>query len=250
MTKKATSFPKNRSASDGVLSRQVKALGESWILAGDIARHSQATLSARRGMIDRLCWFLQTREIEFCDTHALQLFFKHVADGHKEPGGRWGNAKNIRPNKPGTSATYDRVLRTFFYWLVTEGEIETSPMERIPKPVDRPDQLNPFNQDHLTRLLAATKKTKHPKRDEAMSSATARTRLRTWPVSRFSSYYQPFSQSGAPKTKVRRNRCSCPVTGGKSASRITTTILSSRRDCKNVTGTDAPEKSRRHTCIT
>lgn len=175
MARNTTSFPKNRPAiqrrkpmPDGVLSSQVKALGEAWILAGEIARHSPTTITARRGMIDRLCWFLNDRNLETCDTNALRLLFKHVLDGYKEPGGRWGNPKYRRPATPGTSATYDRILRTFFTWLVEEGEIEVSPMERIPKPVDRRDQPIPFNEDHLRRLLAAAKKTKHPKRDEAI----------------------------------------------------------------------------------
>jgi site-specific recombinase XerD len=168
MAKKTTSFPKTRPVTDGVLSRQIKTLGESWILAGDIARHSPATLSARRGVIDRLCWFLEMYEIAFCDAHALRRFFKHVADGHKEPGGRWGKPQNTRPNSPGTSATYDRILRTFFTWLIAEGEIEASPMERIPKPIDRPDQLNPFAEEQLLKLLAAAKKTTHPRRNEAI----------------------------------------------------------------------------------
>ena len=51
---------------------------------------------------------------------------------------------------------------------MADGEIEVSPMERISKPIDRPDQLNPFTKDQLLRLLAATKKTRHPKRDEAI----------------------------------------------------------------------------------
>lgn len=171
MTKKTTSFPKNRPDANGIFSRQVKTLGESWILAGDIARLSHTTLTSRRGLIDRLCWFLETREIEYCDPHALPRlprFFKHVVDGHKEPGGRWGNPKNTRPTKPGTSATYDRILRAFFSWLLEEGEIDYSRMERIPKPVDRPDEITPFSEDQILKLLAAAKKTNHARRDEAI----------------------------------------------------------------------------------
>jgi integrase len=178
MAKKTTSFPKDRSAESGLLSFQIKPLAESWLLAGDISRHSKTTLTARRGAIDKLCWFLESRSLSRCDVHALRAFFKHVMDGHRETGGRWGNPRNIRPTKPGTSATYDRILRAFFNWLISEGEIETSPMERIPKPVDRPDQLNPFTEDALHRLIAAAKRTHNPKRDEALILVMLDTGLR------------------------------------------------------------------------
>ena len=46
-------------------------------------------------------------------------------------------------------------LRTFFRFLVEEGSIEASPMETLKAPVSRPDQIEPFTQEHVTALLAA-----------------------------------------------------------------------------------------------
>jgi len=42
-------------------------------------------------------------------------------------------------------------------------------MARIPVPVDRPDQIQPFSDEELKALLAAAKKTKaNPKRDHSL----------------------------------------------------------------------------------
>jgi hypothetical protein len=103
---------------------------------------------------DRPPLLVPRNAIGYRTLHALRRFFKHVADDYKESGGRWVNLKNTRPTKPGTSATYDCILRAFVNWLPEESEIETSPMERGPKPVDCPEQLTPFSEDYILNLLA------------------------------------------------------------------------------------------------
>jgi site-specific recombinase XerD len=137
MRKIDSSFSKTAGRNAAVETRYIRSLGESWLLAGDVARYSKRTLGSRRELVDKLIWFLNDREIETCDVHALRRFFQHVAHGHEEPNGRWGNPRNRKATSSGTSATYDRILRAFFNWLVTEEEIEMSPMQKIPKPEDR-----------------------------------------------------------------------------------------------------------------
>ncbi len=168
MRKIDSSFKQTTGQSAAVETRQLKNLCENWHLAGDIARHSPRTLGSRRELLDKLIWFLQDRKIETCDVHALRRFFQHVTHGHKEPNGRWGNPRNRKPTSPGTSATYDRILRAFFNWLINQEDIEVSPMAKIPKPQDRPDQVQPFSDDHLLHLIAQSRKTTHPRRDEAI----------------------------------------------------------------------------------
>lgn len=41
-------------------------------------------------------------------------------------------------------------------------------MERIPVPVDRPDQIQPFTEEQVQALLRAASKSKYPKRNEAI----------------------------------------------------------------------------------
>lgn len=141
---------------------------EGWLLAGDIARHSPATLALRRLILGKLHWFLRGRSLDTCGTHEIRLFLSYLNHGHEQPGGRWGNPHETRPVKPGTVATYDRHLRAFFSWLVKEELLEGSPMEKIAEPVDRPDQVEPFLDEEVEALLSAAKKSNYAKRDTAI----------------------------------------------------------------------------------
>jgi integrase/recombinase XerD len=55
-----------------------------------------------------------------------------------------------------------------FRWIVEEGGLESSPMARIPAPVDRPDQVEPFTSEQIEALLGAARKSLNAKRDEAV----------------------------------------------------------------------------------
>jgi site-specific recombinase XerD len=58
---------------------------------------------------------------------------------------------------PATVAKHYRSLQQLFRWLVEDGEITTSPMERM-RPPQVPEQpVDIFTDDELTRLLAAAK---------------------------------------------------------------------------------------------
>jgi hypothetical protein len=117
---------------------------EGWLLSGEISQHSERTLETRRAIIRRLLWFLRRRCFASCGVMELRAFFVYVTNGHKEPGGRWGNPQQIRPVKPRTVKDHHTHLRTLFQWIVEEGGLDASPMERIPAPIDRPDQVQPF----------------------------------------------------------------------------------------------------------
>jgi hypothetical protein len=73
---------------------------DSWLLAGDISRHSPRTLETRRERMNSLVWFLNHREYEVCGLTELRAFFHYLNHGHKEPGGRWGNPRCTRPVTP------------------------------------------------------------------------------------------------------------------------------------------------------
>jgi site-specific recombinase XerD len=162
-------FNKAASQMDVVTSAHLPALLDSWLLAGDINRHSARTIETRRERVGRLVWFLNHKELPCCGLAELRAFFVYLNHGHKEPRGRWGNPKMVRPLTSGRVKSYHSTLRTFFAWLVMEGEIDASPMVRIPVPVDRPDQIRPFTDHDLKALLAAAKRTKaNPKRDHAI----------------------------------------------------------------------------------
>ena len=72
-------------------------------------------------------------------TNHLRAYLKHLHDsGH---------------NSGGIHQGY-RVLKTFFRWLLVEGEMEHNPMERIKGPRLHDNPLDPLDMDSFKRLLS------------------------------------------------------------------------------------------------
>ena len=176
MQNTALSFTKTETALS-VQDLEQNAVG--WLLDGEIRQHSQATLAVRRIVINKLLWFLKKREYHQCRVLELRQFLAYLTNGHQEPGGRWGAAADTsynpaqagqqqKPVRPRTVHTYHGHLRTFFRWLVTEGILDTSPMERIAAPVARTDQIQPFTPGQVNLLLQAAKHSPYPRRDYAL----------------------------------------------------------------------------------
>lgn len=139
-----------------------------WLIECQIANISSTTLEKYRIMSGNLLWFLNEKGLEQCGKREIQQFFLYLRNGHEDEQGRWGNGNNRRPVRSGTVATYFTVLRTLFRYLVRESLAEGSPLESMPKPVDRPDQIQPFTIKQLESLFIAAKSSRHPKRDEAL----------------------------------------------------------------------------------
>ena len=141
---------------------------DGWIMSGEIARHSDRTAGNRRQVTKSLFWYLERQEYASCGLPEIRAFFHYVNVGHKEPGGRWGNPQQTRPVTPRTVKDYHSTLRTLFKWIVAEGGLESSPMERIPVPVDRADEIEPFTEQQVLQMRSAAKQSRQALRDEAI----------------------------------------------------------------------------------
>lgn len=156
----------------------LRRFAEGWLVTGEIDQHSSRTLEARRFVAHKLLWFLRQREYDRCSVLELRQFLAYVTNGHKDPEGRWGNPGMTRPVRPRTVHTYHGHLRTFFNWIVAEGGLKQSPMERIPVPTARTDQIQPFTTDQVAALLGAARRSRHARRDEAIVTLLFDTGLR------------------------------------------------------------------------
>lgn len=139
---------------------------ESWLLDSE-ARLSPKTTRDRRWLTDKLLWWLERDEASACGKRELQRFFVYVRTGHEEEGGRWG-AGETSPVRPQTAANYFRWLRTFFLFCVAEGYLEESPLRTMRPPSFQQDQVEPFTEEQIRELIAATKRSRQPKRDLAL----------------------------------------------------------------------------------
>ena len=147
-------------------------------MVGQCNQHSKATQAIRRFLVDKLLWFLRQRGYKQCGLPELRQFLACSHSDHEEPGGRWGNAHMTRPVRPRTIHTYHGHLQTMFSWIVEEGALEASLMERIEPPVARRNQVKPFVQEEIERLLEAARRSHNPRRNEAITSLLYDTGIR------------------------------------------------------------------------
>jgi site-specific recombinase XerD len=129
------------------ISRYLKA----WINDGRIAQLSPNTLSARSNAVERLQRFLNEQQFDDCSHLELREFFASLS--------------NLRPQ---SVWTYYIKLTTFFNFLVEEDVLPASPMDRVPKPTFRQDQIQPFSPVECQALIAACALSSAPKRDLAI----------------------------------------------------------------------------------
>jgi len=156
------------SSKSAILTADLPHHRDGWLLDCDIRELSRHVLSLRRMLLGKLHSFLTDRGFEQCDTLELRSFLSYIRNAHESQEGRWGDPRRNKPLRPRTLRDYHAHLRAFFRWLVKEGVIESCPMDKIDPPVARGDQIKPFTQGEITSLLAAAKKSKHPRRDEAI----------------------------------------------------------------------------------
>lgn len=141
---------------------------EGWLLDGEIRQHSPQTLTTRRIIVSKLIWFLKRKGYQECGTLEIRQFLAYLNRGHEEPGGRFGNPQLTNLVRPRTVKDYHSHLRTFFRWLVLEGAIDACPLDSIAAPISRADQVQPFAEAQINSMLQAARRSRHPRRDEAV----------------------------------------------------------------------------------
>ncbi len=179
MQKTPLHFPKTVAHDLGPSTQQLAcstlaSLIEEWLSDCLIKQHSPRTIELRRILTRRLLWFLEEQNHATCGRSELRAFFAYLTNGHQSAKGRWnkddsGSAKRwTKPLRPTTIATYHRHFKAFFSWAIAEELLSESPMNRVPAPVVRVDQVQPFTTAQVQSLLAAAQKSRYPKRDEAI----------------------------------------------------------------------------------
>jgi site-specific recombinase XerD len=161
-------FAKSPDADSSVPTGDLAKLVRSWLLDGELSNRSPKTLKARRDITGKLQWFLARREFDDCGVEELRCFFLYLQRGHLDPGGRWGNPTETKPLRPLSLKTYFAYLRSFFSFCYNEGRIAPSPMERIPAIRDPGDEVMPFTDEEVEKLLRAAEKTRQAARDTAI----------------------------------------------------------------------------------
>jgi len=146
----------------------LRRYADGWVLDGEYRQLSETTLIKRRGILDRLLWWLEKESQELCGPDEIKGFLRYVTTAHKDSEGRYGNPKLKKKLRTRTVKDIYCILLTFFRYLEFEGLIEGSPMSMVQTPIHRPDQIQPFSESQVEALFRATEKGKHAKRDKAL----------------------------------------------------------------------------------
>ena len=141
---------------------------EGWYLDGEYRQYSKGTVDLRRIILTKFFWYLTHKKIALVSSTEIKMFLAYVGNDHTDEGGRWGNDRFLGKARPRTVQLYYANLKTFFLYLMKEEVILSTPMQGIENPTYRPDQIQPFSQKQMDALLIAAKKSRHPKRDEAI----------------------------------------------------------------------------------
>jgi site-specific recombinase XerD len=143
-------------------------LANDWLLDGQFRLHSPNTVATRRVFIKNLLWFLKERNCRQCGPTEMKQFFVYLSNGHEEPGGRWGNPQLKKALRPISVKDYFVNFASLFDWIVSEGYLEASPLQKLPIPKVRASQIQPLSDAHVSALLEAAKNTSSPKRNTAI----------------------------------------------------------------------------------
>lgn len=169
MTKRQQTFTVSTTAeSTSVPVENLPRLIEDWLCDCELSGCSRQTVEVRRIMLAKFLWFLQQFNATCCGLDQVRRFFIYLNRGHEDAGGRWGNPQQKAPLRPCTIQNYHKNLSVFFKWAVGQDIIVASPMERIPKTIARTDQIQPFNQEQVQKLIQAARRSRNRRRDEAL----------------------------------------------------------------------------------
>ncbi|HLH79604.1 MAG TPA: tyrosine-type recombinase/integrase [Chthonomonas sp.] len=126
---------------------------ESFLYAKEISGVSAHTLTGYRQSFKAFLQFAKEKGVDRMSADTLKAFFAHQQ--------RLGL-------KPGTVSTRYTAFRSFMSYLLNEGELDVDILQSIPRPIVRQDEIAPFTEEEVLRLLDAAKETRNPERNVAL----------------------------------------------------------------------------------
>ena len=147
---------------------ELQRYATDWYYDCQYRQHTARTVAEKKFILDKLFWFLNHKGHTHCGLVELRRFLTYVTNGHLEPGGRWGNPHMTTPVRPVRVRGYYSVLSAWYQWMVDEELIVASPMLKIARPMVRTEQIKPFTAEQIEAILRAARRSKHPRRDEAI----------------------------------------------------------------------------------
>ncbi|HLI47276.1 MAG TPA: tyrosine-type recombinase/integrase [Chthonomonas sp.] len=130
-----------------------EAYFQSFLYTKQISGVSDNTLDCYKRSFKTFLRFAKEHERDRLNTETLKAFFAYL------------QRKGL---KPWTVNSRYTALRSFVSYLLEEGELDVDILEGVPRPIIRQDEIAPFTEDEVMRLLEAAKQTRHAERNYAL----------------------------------------------------------------------------------
>lgn len=138
---------------------ELERLADEYLLDCEYRQHRPHTIANNRGFLRHFAEYLKRQGHSDCGKQEIRLFLHYL----QQPVSSGGRA--VRPI---TARTYHRCLATFFKWVVEEGALVVSPMEKIKAPTVKNTLKEPLSSEQVTALLEAAKTSTQRHRDTAI----------------------------------------------------------------------------------
>jgi site-specific recombinase XerD len=126
---------------------------QSFLYSKEISGVSPHTITGYKQSFKGFLQFAKEKGVDRMSTETLKAYFASL------------QRKGL---KAWTVSTRYTAFRSFVTYLLEEGELDIDILESIPRPILRQDEIAPFTEEEVLRLLAAAKDTRNPERNYAL----------------------------------------------------------------------------------
>lgn len=135
----------------------LKSLVKGYLLTHQTEGSSPNTVEYYRGILNRFLWYAE-KEGWADDTRLLNEWHIREFLGYVGTANRWakegnGSESSSRQASPRTIHHYYGALRAFFNWIVREGFLAASPVDRVRVAKAKPRVIQPYSSEQIKKML-------------------------------------------------------------------------------------------------
>jgi len=135
----------------------LKSLVKGYLLTHQTEGSSPNTVEYYRGILNRFLWYAE-KERWADDTRLLNEWHIREFLGYVGTANRWakegnGSESSSHQASPRTIHHYYGALRAFFNWIVREGFLAASPVDRVRVAKAKPRVIQPYSSEQIKKML-------------------------------------------------------------------------------------------------
>lgn len=180
LARKLAQAPRMAAERPGVPQREtlpverLRTEAEAWVKSSRRRGHSESTVAEKQRILSKFFWFIEREGYEAVGATEIDAYLEHVQNGHLEPLGRFGAGDGhpaaFRKPSANTYRYHWDTLAAWFTWQTDKPRCwARNPFQDLePASVPQDTDVKPFSDAEIECLLAATRKSYVPARDNAI----------------------------------------------------------------------------------